>query len=319
MTPAPFGFGGKEGDNKSANTPSRDAANTASASYSASEIKRALLADASQEIAVIVSLTTWILAVLYLLVLSPVLGERGLAVALVVLAGATTFLSMVLSYFVDFDQKYTRKALELLPLLDGELDRTAGEIGRLRRTLETGFADLTSTEGLRILSQLNQTYDGLQSTLDRNAATEALSMARIPALAEETYRQGLSILFDVLELLATIDVTTVEWLGREIRKLEQDIVIAKRDETEKERLRIWEETLDFHRERLDLVDRQRLTIEQLLHHAQSCEASLYRTGVEISALRADPAKSSVRVVTETLHKTIVQAKDVQEEIMRHRY
>ena len=60
-------------------------------------------------------------------------------------------------------------------------------------------------------------------------------------------------------------------------------------------------------------------MDQLLHQCESCEASLHRTRIEIAALKADTAESSVRALTDTLRMTINQAKEVQEELKRLGY
>ncbi len=62
-----------------------------------------------------------------------------------------------------------------------------------------------------------------------------------------------------------------------------------------------------------------LRVDQLLHQAGACEASLHRTRVEIAALRADSVESSVNAVIGTLRKTITQAKEVQDELKRLGY
>jgi|GEM_PF-2897286 hypothetical protein len=287
--------------------------------YTNIDINWALFVDALQHPPVMLPLTVCLLSALNLLLLWPGIGGRALNAALVLFAGAAALSNLALSYFSDFDQKYSKKARELFPLSSTDGDSEAAQIGYLRDTLGIGFAQIESDEGVKALDQLNQVYDGLRAVLDHKVKTDAMSMARIPSLAAETYRQGLSILSNALDLMATIHSTTDGRLEEEIRQLEKDIESAKADESQKERLKIWRETIASHRERLDLVAEQQLRIEQLLHQAQTCEASLHRTRIEVSALRADPAESSVHQVTQTLRKTIDQAKDVQEEITRHRY
>ena len=302
-----------------ADTTPTDAVAPGPATYPARNIRKAMMLDALQDSSVLIPLTVCVLGIVYLLVLSPLWGGRGVASVLVLIAAGTAALNLSLSYLIDFDRKYSSKALELFPDLAAKPDSSASEISKLRSALKVGFADLGAEKGLSILNQLNQTFQGLQPVFERADATAAMTIERIPDLAEETYRQGLSILSDALELLAVTDEAAAERLSREIQQVEEDIESADRDESFPERLKLLEETLDSHRERLALVEKQGLTIEQLLHHAQTCETSLHRTRVELSALRVNPAKSSVREMTESLRETIVHAKDVQEEISRLGY
>ena len=82
------------------------------------------------------------------------------------------------------------------------------------------------------------------------------------------------------------------------------------------RIKIKEATLASNKDRLTMVKRQELRIDELLHEADRCEASLHRTRIELAALKADSAEASVNSVTETLQRTIDHAKEVQEELKK---
>ena len=135
-------------------------------------------------------------------------------------------------------------------------------------------------------------------------------------LAEETYRQGLSILTDALHLMTAIRSPQNERLEREIVEFTIELKAMKGNESQAPRIKMREETIASHRQRLDLVNQQALRVDQLLHQSEICEASLHRTHIEIAALKAGSSDSSVRMVTDTLQNTIIQAKEVQEELRR---
>jgi hypothetical protein len=67
------------------------------------------------------------------------------------------------------------------------------------------------------------------------------------------------------------------------------------------------------------VSRLRLRVEELLHQADRCEASLSKTHIELAALKADASDVSVTSVIGTLQKTIERAKEVQAELKKLGY
>ena len=98
--------------------------------------------------------------------------------------------------------------------------------------------------------------------------------------------------------------------------LEKEIAASKMDGTQAARVKIREQTMATHKERLDLLVQQQSRVDELLHQCQRCEASLARTRIELAALRADSSGLSVDTVTERLQRTIDQAKEVTEELKR---
>ena len=64
----------------------------------------------------------------------------------------------------------------------------------MREGLESELARVDSTAGLKAVKALAHEYEQLLDVLDRKKETDPLSFAHIPALAEQTYRQGLSVL-----------------------------------------------------------------------------------------------------------------------------
>ena len=186
----------------------------------------------------------------------------------------------------------------------------------LQAALRGGFSRVDSDIGLRVLQELVNEYEQLRPVLDSRKETDPLSVAHIPALAEETYRQGLSVLTDALELTRAIYSPDVAKLEAEVARLEGEIESLRRDECQAKRVKMREETVTSCRELLDMIKQQQLRVDELLHQADRCQASLHRTRIELAALRADTSEASVSAVTETLRRTINQAREVQEEMKR---
>ena len=74
-----------------------------------------------------------------------------------------------------------------------------------------------------------------------------------------------------------------------------------------------------HRELLEMIVRQTVRLEELLHQSQRCQTSLQRTRIELATLRADRSAANVDSVTDSLRKTISQARGVQDEMKRLGY
>ena len=154
----------------------------------------------------------------------------------------------------------------------------------------------------------------VQPILPRENEIDALSTAHIFTLAEATYNQGLSVLADALRLIQVIQTSNTHRLSAEIVDLEKEIESLRRHEEPAARIEIREATIRSHKQRLELLGQQQLRLDELLYQANSCEASLARTRVELAVLDAGIWESRVSAVTESLQKTIDQAKKVQADL-----
>ena len=90
----------------------------------------------------------------------------------------------------------------------------------------------------------------------------------------------------------------------------------KKDGTQARRVTIREETVALHKDRLAMIDQQHAPIDELFYQCDRCEASLARARIELAALQAGSSETSVSEVTETLQKTIDQAKEIHGELKR---
>ena len=185
-----------------------------------------------------------------------------------------------------------------------------------REQLQRGFMALKCAEGIKALDDLVDEYSQLQPTLERRKETDPTAVAHIPALADETYGQGLSVLEDVLDLTRAIGADDRERLQQSIGALEKEIKLLGSDPSQAERVRVREERLASQKERLEILKREQLLVDELISQSDRCGASLQRVRLELAAMRADDSGDSVRAVTETLRKTIDNARGVQAELRR---
>ena len=177
----------------------------------------------------------------------------------------------------------------------------------LKRLLGSGF---------KTLLELEYEYRQLQAVLDRRRGTDPLSGVYVPSLAEETYRQGLGVLQDGVSLVQAIRSPGKEKLEERTRELEEEVQALRQERTDAAQVRVKfkEEEIASTRDRLEMVQRQQLRVEELLHQCGQCVAALNRTRIEMAALKVEGARTSVDAVTSSLRRTIDEAREVQEEL-----
>ena len=163
---------------------------------------------------------------------------------------------------------------------------------------------------------LDHEYDQLLLVLNHQDESSSISIAQIPALAQETYREGLNVLANGLQLSQAIHASDKEGLEAEIVQLQKEIEILRKDDRQQIRVKIREEAVASRQELLEMIDQQRYRVDELLFQCDRCEASLSRTRIELVSLQAGSSETSVSAVTETLQRTIAQAKEVQDELKR---
>ena len=249
---------------------------TAIESLSEPAIRRQLLGDAVQHPATLLPLAAAVLSVLYLALVAPIIGGELWAMVLLVISGIGTAVGFVWRYVLRYTEGYGKRTRELIDLLEQERARLEqAEMGQRRETLRAGFSSIGSTEGLKALTELVNEYEQLHPDLGRQRDTDPLSMPIVHALAGETYRQGLSVLSEALELMRAVQTPGKERLERELAEMERDVETLKLDESQAGRLALKEDTLASHRQRLDMLDQIQLRLEGLLYQAGRCEASLH--------------------------------------------
>ena len=290
---------------------SKRAQPTVAGSLSEPAIRRQLLSDAVQHPATLLPLAVSTASAIYLVVLSPVLGRAPWAVGLLALSGLVAAASFVWLYMFRYTEEYARRAQELMELEDVEREQLEeAAMRQLGEALRGEFANGVPGEGMRALRGLTAEYEQLQPAMRGQYDADPLAMSRVPALVKETYRRGLGVLSNALELMKTAQTPSRESLERAIAALETEVEPAAGDQTQTERLKIKSDTLASHRQRLAMLDQLQLSVDRLLHQADRCEASLHRTRIELTAMRAGNSEASVDSVIELLQGTIHQAKEV---------
>ena len=285
-----------------------------------SAIRRRLFADALQHPATLLPATVSAMSVIWLLVLSPVFYGRLWAIVLLAVSGTVAIGSFVWQYVFRHAEEYTERARELMDHQDRELARLDQEkIRQLREALQGEFASIDSAEGLKALNGLIDEYEQLQAALRRQRDTDPFSMSYLPALSEEAYRRGLSVLSDAVELMSVARTTGRERIERELAELENEIEASKVDENQAERLKIKSDTRAAYQHRLDMLDQLGLRVDQLLYQVSRCEASLHQTHIELASIRTGSSETSLDSVIEALQGTINQVKEVQKELKQLGY
>ena len=234
--------------------------------------------------------------------------EATVAIILSLVVAAASFLWRYVVRYGDDHELLEQRLAELHER--GRSRQEEREARSLGVRLERGFTETASLAGARILAELEREYAQLQEALASRREVDPLAVARVPALAAETRRRGLSVLADALELLEATAGSGRERLQAEIARLERE-ASSDLDGPPEGLVAIRDATLASQRERLALLDQLRLRVEQLLHQAGRCEASLHRTRIELAAIRTGSSEPSVNSVVEALRGTIQQAKEVQ--------
>lgn len=283
-------------------------------------VRRAVLSEALQHPATEIPLATTALAAVFLLLYAPALTWLPAAVsaaawALLAMSAVIGTGSFIWQYVANFDKAYERMARVLHAQQQGasQQDEEAALILR-RATLTTGFKETRVAEGHYVLRDLDFEYEHLKALIARHREADPLALSYLPALVDETYRQGLSVLEDAVELARATSSPKDQRLDAEIKELEARIGSASGVDDEMRRVRLWQESVAALRHRQEVISKERLRLEELLQHASRCETALNETRVELAALKADSWTVSVNAVLETLQKTIDQAKAVQEEM-----
>lgn len=280
-------------------------------------IRKALRSDALQHPATIIPIASCLLSTIYIVLYAPIFGGSIIAFVLIVGSGLAAIGTFFWRFFIRFNDEYVKKTQELLDAMDREGGaRYRTDLRQKRERLQIGFLDGNCPEGLKAVQDLVHEYEHLQPILVSRRISDPLSIAHIPVLVEETYQLGLGVLGHALELVKSIQSPHNRRLRTEIANLENEILILEEDDPQSARALIKEQTLNSHKERLELINRLELRVDELLHQADRCEATLHETRIELAALKADSAETSVSEVIQTLQKTIRQAKEVQEEMKR---
>jgi len=278
-------------------------------------IRRKLCWEALQHPLTILPLALGCLSAVYLVFCANILGGSAVASTVAVVSGIVGTGSFLLRTSLFYRNEYHSRVKEVLErqrLL--QLEREQAEMDRLLELVRTGFSEIESARGLRALTGLVREHQELQRVLDQRRDSGLLSLAQVSPLAEETYRRGLEVLADALEIERVTVPSDQERLEADITVYEQEIGALEARGTATPLLEIKRATLALHRERLELVEQQAVRVGKLLYQCGRCETSLQRARIELSGLKTGHAEVSIGAVTDTLGRTIQQTREIQEEL-----
>ena len=289
---------------------------TAGSNLFESAIRRKLLIDSIQHPITLLFLTIVSISIVYLAILSPVMGKSLWGIIPLIVSGIAAVVSLILRYVFLRNTEYPKRVIAMTEEREKEhIIQEAARTKRRRDALHAEFSILNYAEGLKAIATLSKEYDLLQVILMSEGETDSHIVSRFSGLIADTYKQGLSALSDALEMRMTIHTSDI-LLKKELANLEEEIEVLKRDAEQPERFKIKKETLASHKQRIALLDQVQLRVEQSFYHARLCEASLNQTRIELSALRAQSTEESVNKLTETLLGTIEDVKEAQKELRR---
>jgi hypothetical protein len=260
------------------------------------------------------------LSLIYSLLYAPVLGGSLIVWIVTLAAGLFGLASLLWQLVIRYQQGYTRKLQQLAALYEAE--QTLSIESRLQDTyvcLEQGFNEIKAQEGLKILHGLEHEYRQLQPVIQHEAEADLLSISNLAVLVRETYLQGLNVLEHALELERAAGSADTNQLQAEIKSLERKAAAIKQNPASAESLALIQEKIGFNRERLEALSNLRLRVDELLHQAERCEASLSKTHIDLADLKAGASEASVDSVIVALQKTIERAMDVQAELKKLGY
>jgi hypothetical protein len=279
-------------------------------------VRRKTVSDTIQHPATMLPAAVCLISGIYFFSLSSFFGGAGVAIVIASISGVAAVVAYSVRYPKSF-QINTRELTERFDIAREQLEQA--QLNGLRKTLSAGFMSISSSEGLLVLDQLSSEYEQLKSALAQQRFTDALSVSVLPALAEETYRKGLGVLSDTLDLMNMVRTPGKEKLEKEMDQVEGEIKILENDRTQVDRLKFKEDVLASLEERLISVDRLKLWVDQLLHQARRCEATIHASRIELAKVRAGGTKSSLDSIIRVLEERIKQVKEVQDEINRLGY
>ena len=208
-------------------------------------IRKTLRSEALQHPATLIPLGLAGLALIHLSGISPFpIGALG-AIALLIGSLAVGSGSFYWIYSIRHNAAYAKLVQEILAHQGQEsLAASQAEVQQQWEDIRTGLIAIDSTAGLRALTDLDYEHEQLQLILERQDGATYTSIAHIPALALETYREGLNVLANGLHLSMAIHTSNKEGLEAEIVQIEKEIETLKKDDNQDRRVKIMRLTVN---------------------------------------------------------------------------
>ena len=283
-------------------------------------IRKELRLDAIQHPLIISPLAFCGLSIIYLAILSDILGGSLYVFIIFFCSAVIAASSFLWLYTIHYDDMYAKRINEIASLQDQiQTEKNNSDIKHLIAAVGNGFKKTNTTDGLNALTDLVREYQKILQVVEYKKEIDSLALVHIPTLAEEAFLQGLSVLSDVLELSKIIHKPDIDNLEKKLKATENEIKSLRQHKAKSSLIRIKTASAYSYKERLDMINQQVLRHDTLLYQCTSCEASLHKTRIELTALKTETLDTNISEVTETLQLTIKQAKETQEEFKRLSY
>lgn len=279
-------------------------------------VKRKAFSETMQRPDILIPLALCMIAVGYLILLSPIFGGEWPALAEIVI---TALIAIVL-FISKYPKEFEKMNLELIKQMDRKREQLEElELQKLQNTLKHGFNIIKSVEGLHTLADLNNEYLKLRTSLAQRKETDLLSVTSIPPLAERLYRAGLDALSKTLEYMNIIKTPSRQKLSIDLVSAQAEVESLMNIPGQEERLRIKKEIVASYQEKIDGIDRLQLEIEKLHYEVRRCEAILHTTRIELATVRAGGTRGNIDAVVEALQQRIKQVREVMDEMEKMGY
>ena len=279
-------------------------------------VKRQLFADAMQYPPALLPLAISGISVVYLLLLSPVLGNGLWAVIALVTGILTAVIAFIRRFLFLSSEEFPRRIMEIKDRREREqAQKEEARIRKQRLELESGFSTMNYTDGISALANLTEEYDQLQHVLISTGETDPVSVALFSSQVLDTYKQGMSALKDAMELRKTIHPNDTR-LSMELELFKKQIEKLEQNSGNEERIELRKKMVSSHMQRLELLDRLQLRVDTLIYQAGLCEAALNSTRIELSSLKTQSSEYNIGLLMDSLQGTIQDVKEAREEIRR---
>ena len=283
-------------------------------------IRKKLRSDAFQHPMTIFPSAVCILSIIYFVLLADILGGARYVIIIFICSAVISITAFFWFYSIRYGTAYAREVSDAIDLQNRlQKVKENADIKSLIDTIRTGFKKTNSTDGLNALTDLAGEYQNLLQVIEYKTEIDPLSIVQIPALAGETFKQGLNVLSAVLQLSRTFHKSDKDRIENRLTAIEREIKTLTRNGSESPLLKIKRSTAASYKKRLEMVNQQTLRFDMLLHQCTDCEASLHQTRIELAALKIENSGMSISSVIDSLKLTIRQVKEIQEEFKKLGY
>lgn len=260
------GFGSKEPD--PTKKPTAD-------DFTGRSVSNSVLKDALQHPATIYPAAGALLAIFWTVVVNPSPQSIGAAIAMAVVSAS----AFVYNYVVQGPKKAEEHIQQL------RAQRTAFEINSLEE-LKTECELAGYIEGAKEVGELKTAYSNLLGYLSEQKKDVALERFRL--LAEDCFRQGVSVLEKALDLFKALSTINTKTLKREIADWKREKELRGEDGSQASRA--LDTQIAAHESRLEKYDRSLERLGELIAEVNNIESVLETAHLELVDLGSkDPA------------------------------